>query len=419
MTLFWIAAALLLAGALLCVLPPLLSRHARQVAATPSESNLSIHRDQLRELDAERAAGTLDEKQYLSARNELEGHVIADAGVPDSSAATVSADGRWVAAAMTLLIPAASIALYVALGSPISINPPVVVAAETAEGQPHAITPEMIQTMVQRLEQKLQENPENPEGWMMLARSYTALGQYPEAAVAYANAASLEPGNAQLLADYADALAMANGRTLQGEPEDIIKKALQADPKNLKALALAGSVAFERRDYAGAISHWQKILELVPPDSQAANSVNASLQEARALSGEQPAAAQGAVTAAAGGGSVSGTVSGTVQLDPSLKGRVSDTDTVFIFARFADGRRGPPLAITRKTVKDLPLNFTLDDSMAMMPAFNLTSAGEVVVGARVSKSGNASPQPGDLEGFSAPAKVGATNLQISVASVVR
>lgn len=415
MTLFWIAAALLLAGALLCVLPPLLSRHARQVAATPSESNLSIHRDQLRELDAERAAGTLDEKQYLSARNELEGHVIADAGVPDSSAATVSADGRWVAAAMALLIPAASIALYVALGSPISINPPAVVAAETAEGQPHAITPEMIQTMVQRLEQKLQENPENPEGWMMLARSYTALGQYPEAAVAYANAASLEPGNAQLLADYADALAMANGRTLQGEPEDIIKKALQADPKNLKALALAGSVAFERRDYAGAISQWQKILELVPPDSQAANSVNASLQEARALSGEQPAAAQGAVTAAAGGGSVSG----TVQLDPSLKGRVSDTDTVFIFARFADGRRGPPLAITRKTVKDLPLNFTLDDSMAMMPAFNLTSAGEVVVGARVSKSGNASPQPGDLEGFSVPVKVGATNLHISVASVVQ
>lgn len=415
MTLFWIAAALLLAGALLCVLPPLLSRNARQATATPSESNLSIHRDQLRELDAERAAGTLDEKQYLSARNELEGHVIADAGVPDSAAATASADGRWVAAAMALLIPAASIALYVALGSPISINPPAVVAAETAEGQPHAITPEMIQTMVQRLEQKLQENPENPEGWMMLARSYTALGQYPEAAVAYANAASLQPGNAQLLADYADALAMANGRTLQGEPEDIIKKALQADPKNLKALALAGSVAFERRDYAGAISHWQKILELVPPDSQAANSVNASLQEARALSGEQPAAAQGAVTAAAGGGSVSG----TVQLDPSLKGRVSDTDTVFIFARFADGRRGPPLAITRKTVKDLPLNFTLDDSMAMMPAFNLTSAGEVVVGARVSKSGNASPQPGDLEGFSVPVKVGATNLQISVASMVQ
>lgn len=415
MTLFWIAAALLLAGALLCVLPPLLSRNARQATATPSESNLSIHRDQLRELDAERAAGTLDEKQYLSARNELEGNVIADASVPDSGAAA-SQDGRWVAAAMALLIPAASIALYVALGSPISINPPAVVAAESTEGQPHAITPEMIQTMVQRLEQKLQENPENPEGWMMLARSYTALGQYPEAAVAYANASSLQPGNAQLLADYADALAMANGRKLQGEPEAIINKALQADPNNLKALALAGSVAFEQRDYAGAINQWQKILELVPPGSEAANSVNASLQEARTLSGEQPAATQNAGAPAAAGG---GSVSGTVQLDPSLKGRVSDADTVFIFARFADGRRGPPLAITRKTVKDLPLNFTLDDSMAMMPAFNLTTAGEVVVGARVSKSGNASPQPGDLEGFSAPVKVGATNLQIFVASVVR
>lgn len=416
MTLFWIAAALLLAGALLFVLPPLLSRNTRQIAATPAESNLSIHRDQLRELDAERAAGTLDEKQYQSARNELEGHVIADASVPDTATATAFVGGRWVAAAMALGIPTASIALYVALGSPISIDPPAVVAQQAAAGQPHAITPEMIQTMVQRLEQKLQENPENPEGWMMLARSYTALGQYPEASVAYASATALQPGNAQLLADYADALAMANGRNLQGEPEEIIKKALQADPNNLKALALAGSVAFERRDYAGAISQWQKILKLVPPDSQAANSVNASLQEARALSGEPPTAAQGAVTQAASGG---GSVSGTVQLDPALKGRVSATDTVFIFARFADGRRGPPLAITRKTVKDLPLKFTLDDSMAMMPAFNLTSAGEVVVGARVSKSGNASPQPGDLEGFSAPTKVGATNLQISVASVVQ
>lgn len=418
MTLFWIVAALLLAGALLFVLPPLFSRTGRPAAATTVESNLSVYRDQLRELEAEKTAGTLSDAQYRSALSELEGRVIEDAAEQQTEAAPSAGHSRWLAGTLAATIPAVAITLYLMLGSPISIDPPKMDPA-MAEGQPHAITPEMIMAMVQRLEQKLQENPEDPEGWAMLARSYTAMGRYPEASLAYASATALQPQNAQLLADYADALAMANDRNLLGEPEAIIQKALAADPNNLKALALAGTVAFEKKNYALAIEQWQKILALVPPDSQAAQSVTASLDEARKLSGQpavQATAQQAPAPQAAASG---GKVSGTVQLDPALKARVAGGDTLFVFARFADGRRGPPLAITRKTAGELPLQFTLDDSMAMMPAFNLTAAGEVLVGARVSKSGNASPQPGDLEGYSAPTKVGATGVSITISKVVQ
>lgn len=417
MMLFWMVAGLLVAGALLFVLPPLFSRQGHKDAATQSESNLSIYRDQLRELDSEHAAGSLDDAQYQSARSELDSRVIEDSSVPDSVVTPVTPGNRWVAVGVALLVPAIAIPLYMMIGSPININPPADMQ-QSATDEGHAITPEMIMAMVERLEQRLQENPENLEGWMMLARSYTAMGRFSEASVAYASAIALQPDNAHLLADYADALAMANGKTLQGEPEDIIKRALKADPDNIKALALAGSAAFERGAYSEAIVPWKKILTLVPPDSQAAISVNASLDEAQRLSGEPPAVAsqERASQAAATGGA---TVSGTIRLDPAFEGRVAATDTVFIFARHADGRRGPPLAITRKTGKDFPISFTLDDSMAMMPAFNLSSVAQVVVGARISKAGNANPQLGDLEGFSAPVNVGAKDISFAITSELK
>ena len=134
----------------------------------------------------------------------------------------------------------------------------------------------------------MKETPDDPEGWMLLARSYGALGRYNQAAQAYANAAARLPGDAGLLADYADVLAMAQGRRLQGEPERLIARALEADPNNLKALALAGTAAFEKQDYAGAVRHWERMLPLVPPDSDDARSIQASIAEARSLGGAPP-----------------------------------------------------------------------------------------------------------------------------------
>ena len=180
----------------------------------------------------------------------------------------------------------------------------------------------------------------------------------------------------------------------------MIQRALQVDPVNLKALSLAGSAAFERKDYQGAISSWQKILGLIPADSPVVSSINASIAEARGLAAH-PSAGSVASTAAPSK-AVGGSVSGTISLDPALKTQVAETDTVFVFARAVEGGRKPPLAVLRKTVKDLPLVFTLDDSMAMVPGLNLSSEAKVIIGARISKSGKIVANSGDLEGLSKP-----------------
>ena len=246
----------------------------------------------------------------------------------------------------------------------------------------------------------------------MLARSYAALGRFGEAAAAYAHAVERLPGDAQVLADYADALAMAQGRRLQGEPEKIIARALQVDPDNVKALALAGTVAFDKQDYATAVAHWERILRLVPQDSELAQSVRASVAEAQALGGGSPAPRE-RITAAG-----NNAISGVVRLAPEFAAKVAPTDTVFIFARAADGPR-MPLAIMRKQARELPATFTLDDSMAMTPDTKLSNFPRVVVGARISKAANATPQPGDLQGVSSPVTGAATGITVVIDSEIR
>ncbi len=319
---------------------------------------------------------------------------------------------RALAIAAAIAVPALVALTYFTLGGTERLEE----QRETAEaGQPHATTQEQIEAMVENLAQRLKAQPDDAEGWAMLARSYGSLGRFGDASSAYARAAALMPDNARLLADYADALAMSSGRSLQGEPEKIIQQALRADPNNIKALMLAGTAAFERRDYQSAIERWQKILDLVPADSESARSISASLDEARKLAGQQ--SPPGAQTTGPVQGRP-GTVSGTVHLAPALKARVADTDVVFIFARAAEGR-APPLAAMRKTVKDLPLTFTMDDSMAMMPDRKLSSASSVVVGARISKAGDVTPSPGDLEGFSQAVQVGQKGIVITIDSEVK
>lgn len=234
--------------------------------------------------------------------------------------------------------------------------------------------------------------------------------------MAYSKAVARIPGNASLLADYADALAMARGRRLQGEPEALIQRALAADPNHIKSLALAGSVAFEKRDYAGALSYWERITQLVPPDSDVARSIGGSIKEARALAGA-PAAPVAAAASQTAADAARG-VSGIVQLAPALAARVAPDDTVFIFARAADGPR-MPLAVLRKKASELPIAFTLDDSLAMTPQARLSGVPQIVVGARVSKSASASPQPGDFQGMTAPIANVGRGVRIVIDQVVR
>lgn len=401
MTAFWIIAGLLVAGALLFVLPPLLS--ARPRPAAESATNIEVLRDQLRELEADRAAGSIDDAQYAHAREDLERRVLEEgAGAPPPPSA--ARPGRLAALAVGLALPLIAISSYFALGSPGALDAR---RAGAGEGAAHALGPEQIQAMAERLAQRLRQQPDDVDGWRMLARSYSVLGRHAEAAQAYATLVDLVPGDAQLLADYADTLAMAQGRRLQGEPERIIARALAADGNNLKALALAGTVAFDKQDYKRAIAHWEKILALVPADSDAARSIAASIQEARTLGRIEPARATAAPAKAA--------VAGVVALDPKLRGKVRDSDTVFIYARAVDGP-AMPLAVVRRQVKDLPAQFVLDDSNSMTAGSALSAHAKVVVGARISRSGSATPGAGDLEGLAGPIALGTKDVSILINS---
>ena len=388
MTLFWLVGAALAALALLVVLVP----RSRSGAVSRGGANVSIYRDQLRELDADLAAGTLAQGDYERARRELEARLLED--VPASPEPASARGGRAFVALLAAAIPAAALGVYLLVGSPGAMLP--------LEEQ-HAVTVQQLESMISRLAARLRENPDDVDGWKLLGRSYGALGRFPEAADAYAKAAVRAPRDAQLLADFADVLAMARGQSLQGEPEKLVLRALELDPQNLKALALAGSAAFERKDFAAAVRYWERILPLVAADSEDARSIRASIAEA------QSSLTPGRAAAA---------LKGTVRLAPELKAKVSPDDTVFVFARAAQGPP-MPLAVKRATVRELPLAFALDDSMAMAPNLQISGFPRVVVTARVSKSGSAAPQPGDLQGVSAPVANDASSVNVVIDSVVK
>ncbi|HEU0290138.1 MAG TPA: c-type cytochrome biogenesis protein CcmI [Burkholderiales bacterium] len=396
---FWVIAALLAAGALAFVLPPLLGRR-RAGGATADETNVALYRDQLKELDADLAAGTLNAARHEEARHEIERRLIED--VRAAAVPAASASGRNMAIAVGVAVPLAAILLYLAVGNPQALAP------EAATGDAPTITRAQIEGMVERLAARMKETPDDVKGWVMLGRSYAVLDRYPESVAAYANAVKRSPPDAQLLADYADALAMSRGRNLQGEPERLIARALKVDPNNVKALMLAGTAALERKNFKGAIAYWERILKVVPPDSDIADAVRDGIADARALAGAPKAPPPKTAMKSAPAG-----VGGTVRLAPALASKAAPSDTVFIFARPVDGPR-MPLAVQRKQVRDLPAQFALDDSMAMTPAAMLSNHAQVVIGARISKSGNPVAQPGDLEGFSAPAKVGSTSVAVTI-----
>ena len=414
MTVFWILAAGLTVLALCLLVPALIRPRPRpSTAADASTANLAILRSQMAQLDTERAAGSLDAEQHRSACAEIARRVLDEEAVAE--APRVWGASRKTALSVALCVPVFALLAYTSLGNFEALSPPAVAAAPEAE-----VSTEQVAAMVETLAKRMAERPDDPVGWALLANAYSALQRFPEASRAYARAIALSPDNAQLLADHADVLAMMQGRSADGEPTRLVEQALQIDPNNLKALALAGSGAFERKDFAKAVAYWSKARQLAPPESEFAVNLDRSLAKARkAAPNVAPAAATGAnATAlrAASTPSAMSAVAGRVSLAPALAARAAPTDTVFIFARAAEGPR-MPLAILKRQVSELPVSFTLDDSMAMAPEMKLSKFGAVVVGARISKSGQAMPMAGDLTGQSAPVKAGTRSIELVIDSV--
>jgi cytochrome c-type biogenesis protein CcmH len=418
MTVFLIVVAGLLVLALSLLLPSLWRQRAPTTAAADaSQANLEILRAQLTQLDADLANGSLDAEQHRVSRAEIARRVLDEEAVTE--APRVIGASRKTAVSLALCVPVFALAGYAFLGNFEALSPQATASAPEGE-----VTQAEITSMVETLAQRMKEKPDDPVGWTMLANAYSALQRFPEANDAYKKATALSPNNAQLLADHADVLAMIQGRSATGEPLKLIERALALEPNNLKALALAGSAAFERKDYPAALGYWGKARKLAPA-GEFANSLDASIAEIKQVApavvvamgmpvvvAEAPASS----AASASGVTTSAAITGTVSLSPALLARAAPTDTVFIFARAAEGPR-MPLAIVKKQVSDLPFTFQLDDSTAMSPQMKLSNFADVVVGARVSKSGQATPTSGDLTGQSAPVKSGGAAVTLLIDSV--
>ncbi|MCE4536027.1 hypothetical protein LXT12_01975 [Pelomonas sp. P7] len=383
---------------------------------------------QIEQIEQAHRQGVLPADLYAEARQRLDALLMAAVGpAPTTPAAPPPARRtRWatrqgaVLAAVALAIGGAG---YAWKGSPrLGAAAPAAWPAPTAAPQaaasaPHALGNDAMAGMVQALAERLKAKPDDAEGWAMLARSYTTLGDVAASLPAYAQALKLAPKDAELMADYADALALQQGRRLAGEPLAWVKKALAQDPRQPKALLLAGTEAFDRQDMAAAIRYWEQVVAAGPAGSGLVEQARNGLDDARKAQGggaasPVPAApAQAQQVAAA-------KVGGTVRLSPELARDARPDDTVFVFARAAEGPR-MPLALLQRRVRDLPLRFELDDSQAMNPAARLSSAQRVVVTARVSRSGQAQPQPGDLEGATQAVALGRSDLDVLIASRVR
>jgi len=403
------AALFLLAAALLT--RPLWWRNGRH-GGEPAVRQLAQQMKQLRELHA---SGVLNDEQFAQSRQALEDKLVHAVSAP-ASPSSAAVPSRQLAGIVLGFVLVVAVAGYRFVGTPdrLAASPTEqagTAPAATAQESAHPVTPAQIQQMVDQLAERLKSKPDDADGWVMLARSHVALGQHAQAVAAFRQATRLVPDDSALLADFADALAMSQERGLQGEPMALVERALKIDAKNVKALSLAGTNAFDNKDYARAVSYWEKAVALEPPGSAFSQQLNSGIAEARQLGGMPTATllAADAAPSITGGASVSGTVS----LPPELASRVSPNDTVFIFARAVQGSR-MPLAILRKQVKDLPLKFVLDDSLAMSPEMKLSTVQSVVVGARISRSGNAMPQPGDLQGLSAPVNVGSSTVRIDI-----
>jgi cytochrome c-type biogenesis protein CcmH len=391
---------------------------------TPTADRL---RAELQHLRTQRDAGVLDAAAYDAARAPLERQLV-DLLV-DADAPATRPSRRLVATVAAVALVVAAVG-YSVTGSPdlLALRAPgatAAVAVDAGDGAPQVDEAQIVELM-QRMEARLREQPDNADGWALLARSYTGLGRFSEAAPAFRRAIALRPDDPDLLADFADALAALYGGQFNEEVLGLVERALAIAPGHLKALALAGSAAYDRRDFATAVANWERVAASLPPDSPVLAQVRASIAQARQAGG-LPEASPPAAAAARGPGPAAappavpppGTeaLSGRVSLAAGLAAQVSPDDTVFIVARPADGSR-MPLAVLRKQVKDLPTTFTLDDSLAMAPGARISAHDKVIVAVRVSRSGNAMTQAGDLVGESAPVAPGTHDIVVEIGTVV-
>ncbi len=425
---FFLVAAALLLAALAMVLPALFGRGVRE-STNRSAQNLAIARERLEELKLQQERGDISQPEYAQEREDIERGLADDLATEqrEMSGATTGA-GRWAVMVVGFGIPVLAGSLYLGLGKPTTIGGVEIQASSAGADDRH---PESMEKMVANLATRLQANPNDAQGWSMLGSSYMSMKRYSDAAAALENLRKLVGDDPNVLVRYADALAMAGGGRLTGKPAQLVKQALTIDPNNTQGLWMAGMAARQQNDLHAALTHWRKLEPALTnkpnllaelrqlmadavqrlddqPATASAPIASATASQAQPAAEQTPSAPVESPDAMAAAAPASGTapsITVQVSVNDSLLQNVAPTDAVFIFARALNGPP-MPLAVVKRQVADLPVTVTLDDSSAIMPAMTLSKFAEVMVGARISKSGTANPQSGDLQGQVAPVKTG-------------
>lgn len=390
-----------------------LALQARDVARhNPALANAAVYRDQLLDLEREHALGNLNDQELQIARDELSQRLLDDVGPAEAAteAATAVAGPRqpwfWLTA-LIVLVPVLSLMMYGLLGQPEALDPLALKQGVSNEAE---VTPEKLATMAAALTRRLEDEPNNVEGWVMLARVQRALGQFEPSGQSLRKALALSQDD-NLAIDLAEVLAQQNAGNFAGEPWAIIQRVLKADPRHLNGLFLAGSASYTESNYSAALRFWERAREVVAADSPDAPELDRAISEARDKLGLAPAAPPASHAGVKAALSPDAQIRGRVSLAPEWVGKVGPQDTVFVYATAVSGSR-MPVAIVRTTVAALPFDFVLDDSTAMNPSAKLSSMSEVTVRVRVSKSGQAMPQPGDVMGSVSSVKLGSRNLSL-------
>jgi len=406
MMLFWIISAAMILAAL-AMLAPTLLRKRQSESMDRDQQNVVIARERLAELESEKASGVLTAEQFEQAKGELEQSLLRDLDEHGQEVVQreSAASGRLAIAAIVLLVPAITLGLYAFLGSPQMVVPVDQRTAHAAAGQGEMPS---VEEMLGVLVARLKETPEDSDGWFLLGRTYMAMNKYAKAAGAFEKLHQLVGEEPVVLLAWADAAAMSRQGDLSGRPAELIRRAVILAPDNQTALWLGGMVEEQAGNHQLAIDYWERLLPQLQDEPESLARINSLLATARGQAGMPAAAEKGAVQVQTPS-SVSADSSGVrvrVALAAELLGKVGPEEVLFIYAKALQGPK-MPLAAARHKVKDLPLELTLDDSSAMTPAMKLSNFEQVVVGARISRSGDPIAQSGDLKGEVSPVGVGA------------
>jgi cytochrome c-type biogenesis protein CcmH len=380
---FGIFVALLIAIALCFLLIPLWIK-AKPIAQNDESINILLAQNKMQALKDELENGIITQIQFDALQNELMLHLHQDL-VSSSAHSIDDTKGRWLALPIAIFVPLLALAIYSVKGDLRAFDTSTVTAAGTPK------TAADINAMVEKLAQKMAQNPQDPQGWIMLARSYKVLKRYPDAVSALRKARALLGDEPQTLLQLADVIAMQNGGSLLGEPTELVANALALDANNDMGLWLYGLANAEEGKFGEAIDNWKKLQTHYKTNDADYTEVQKLIDQAKEALGEKVESAKDETTPSSSSGK---SLHLAVALDDKFKSAVSAEDYVFIYAQPAQGGK-MPLAVVKKQVKDLPIDITLDDSMAMMPNMTISSVANVQVSARVSKSGNASPQSGE------------------------